>query len=487
MNITFTEEQIQGLFGSLAAEDETKDRLKEYFFKNDTYNKIHNFMPLRILVAHKGIGKSALFTISYLENIENHILSLWVKPDDISALGKVDNKDDFLELIRKWKIGLNELIVKLVMANFKMNFNDEFASSIFEKGISLIDKVTDIVKKADDLVDIDKAKKEIVKQYLKNRKLVIYIDDLDRGWNSSKESITRISALLSAVRDMSNEEKGLCFKISLRSDVYYLVRTSDESTDKIDGNVLWLNWTEHQLLVLLAKRIQSYFNNNLYEKDLIKKPQFEIANYLEPIMDLHFMGDGKWHERPIHYILLSLIRRRPRDLVNLCTLAARSANENGHNKINTDDWEYVFERYSQDRLQDTINEHRYELPEVERLLLGMKPSHKAKRSSEVFTFDTEKLRSKISGIMQKGKFYYANNKEAIIDDLITFLFKINFIVGRKDLPDGYIDRKYFEDNRYISNSYVDFGYDWEIHPAFRWALYPESRDIFLTLDCPSLI
>lgn len=487
MGITFTEEEIQGLFGSLAAEDENRERLKEYFFKNDTYNKIHNFLPLRILVAHKGIGKSAIFRVSYLENIEKNVLSLWVKPDDIAELGKTEESDDFLQLIRKWKFGLNKLIVELVMQNFMMDLSDGFASSIIEKGIGLIDKVTSIVKKAGEVVDIDATKKEMAKQYLKNKKIVIYIDDLDRGWSGSRESIKRISALLNAVRDMSNDEEGLCFKISLRSDVYYLVRTADESTDKIDGNVLWLNWTEHQLLVLLSKRVQSYLGKNLSEKELLKKPQFEIADYLNPIMEPNFMGDGKWHERRIHYILLSLIRRRPRDLVNLCTLAARSAKENGHSKINTDDWEYVFERYSQDRLQDTINEHRYELPDIERLLLGMKPSHRAKRSSEVFIYDNERLISKISGIMQGGKFYYSNGREATVQDLIAFLYKINFIVGRKDMPDGYIDRKYFEDNRYISNQYVDFGYEWEVHPAFRWALYPESQDIFASLDYPSLI
>lgn len=487
MKIKFTEEEIQGLFGSLAAEDEVKDRLKEYFFKNDTYSKIHNFMPLRILVAHKGIGKSAIFRISYLENCENNILSLWVRPDDIAELGKADEKDDFLQLIRRWKSGLEKLIIELVMKNFKVEIEDEFVENIVKKSVTLIDKITSVVKKVDDIVDKEKIREEVAKQYLSKNRIVIYIDDLDRGWSGSKNSITRISTLLNAVRDMSNESDGLCFRISLRSDVYYLVRTSDESTDKIDGNVLWLNWTEHQLLVLLAKRVQSFLGDDFSEKSLLRKPQFEIAGLLDPIMEHNFMGDGKWRERPIHYIILSLIRRRPRDLVNLCTLAARSANENGHSKIDTEDWEYVFERYSQDRLQDTINEHRYELPDVERLLLGMKPSHKAKRTSEVFTYDNEKLKSKIAGIIQGGKFVYANGKEASTQDLIVFLYKINFIVGRKKGSDGYIDRKYFEENRYISNSFFNFGYDWEVHPAFRWALYPESRDIFKTLDCMSLV
>ncbi|GAA6505553.1 hypothetical protein K350107B32_19460 [Agathobaculum butyriciproducens] len=40
-NITFTEEQITGLFGELAAEDENIERFKSSFFKNATYEKIH--------------------------------------------------------------------------------------------------------------------------------------------------------------------------------------------------------------------------------------------------------------------------------------------------------------------------------------------------------------------------------------------------------------------------------------------------------------
>jgi hypothetical protein len=444
-------------------------------------------MPLRIIVAHKGIGKSAIFRISYLENCENNILSLWVRPDDIAELGKTDETDDFLQLIRKWKNGLEQLIVELVLKSFNMEFKSEFINTGIKKGVRLLDTISSIVKKVGESIDIDQTRKAVVDRYLRDKKVIIYIDDLDRGWTGTTESIKRISALLNAVRDMSNESNELCFRISLRSDVYYLVRTADESTDKIDGNVLWLSWTEHQLLVLLAKRVKSFLGEILSEKNLLKMPQFKIAEYLYPIMENNFMGEGKWHEKPIYYILLSLIRRRPRDLVNLCTLAARRANENNHRKIETEDWEDIFERYSQDRLQDTINEHRYELPEIERLLLGMKPSHKGKRTSESFLYDEEKLVSKVNGIIQSGYFYFSNGKEATVKDLIAFLYKINFIVGRKDASDGYIDRKYFEDNRYISTSYVNFGYQWEVHPAFRWALYPESRNIFEDLDLPALL
>lgn len=482
--INFSEQQIREMFGDLAAEDEKKERFSSYFIKTDIYEKIHNYLPIRILVAHKGIGKSAVFRMSYLENLSNNVLSIWVKPNDILEIANPDSINDSLELIRRWKAGLEELLVEKVISNFDVGSDNDIINKISKNGLKFTDKIGIIVKKVQDIVNVEQIKKDVAKQYLKNHKIVVYIDDLDRAWNGSKQNIYRISALLNAVRDMCNETDELCFRISLRSDVYYLVRTADESTDKIDGNVLWLKWTEHELLALLVKRVQSYFGNDISEKVLINMTQAEMSKYLDVIMADTFEGAGKWNNRPIRYIFLSLIRRRPRDLINLCTLAARNANANNRKLIITTDWEEVFEQYSSSRLQDTINEHKYELPDIERLLLGMKPSHNFKKTTKPFVYNKEHLVRKIEGIMQKGKFNFANQKECTPEELIAFMYKINFLNARKDLQDGFIDRKYFEDNKYITSNKVDFGYDWEVHPAFRWALFPEARDIFLYTDIP---
>ena len=485
--ITFSEDQISGLFGELAAEDEDIHQFKQSFFKSSTYTRIHNDRPLRILVAHKGVGKSALLRMSCEENKDQKTLVLWIRPNDIDDLCKVEENENSLSLIEKWKAGLNKRIAELVMQEFQTSFDNEYINSIVNKGMKLIDVITSIVKDIREKIDIDNSKKVVVDKYLKSHKIVIYIDDLDRAWEGTAGNIRRIAALLNAVRDLTNESSCLHFRISLRSDVYFLVRTADESTDKIEGNVIWLTWTEHELLVFLAKRVQNYLGNKLSTTILMKQPQFEIVKNLYPIMESNFMGDGKWNNKPIHYIILSLTRRRPRDLVNLCTQAAREASDRGHKKIDTDDWESVFERYSQNRLQDTVNEHRYELPEIERLLLGMRPSHNQKKLSGSYKFTEEQLLRKISGITQNQKFMFANGRTASEKELLTFMYKINFLVGRKDASDGYIDRKYFEDNKYLSTEYTEFGYDWEVHPAFRWALYPEARDVFTDIDLPSLV
>ena len=248
----------------------------------------------------------------------------------------------------------------------------------------------------------------VIQNYLNKNRIYVYIDDLDRGWSGSSEGIKRISALLNAARDLTNDNPGLCIRISLRADVYFLVRTSDESTDKIE------------ILAMLAKRIASYEGKYLSDKQLLKLPQFRVAQFYDNVFEDRFYGQGKWADVPIHKVLASMIRRRPRDLVKLCTLAARSAYENDHEKISTDDWMDNFDYYSQERLQDTVNEYRSELPDIERLLLGMKPSNREKHTSEEFIYTSEELIHKIQGICERGAFEFAQERKASPQELAAF-------------------------------------------------------------------
>lgn len=473
----FTEENISRLFGHEAAEDEEFERLQSYYIKNNTHKKLTADLPLRILVGHKGVGKSAIFTIARHEDEKENRLSVLIKPDDISKIGQ--NNSDFSQMIRDWKDGLLCIIATKVFENLNIDIEDNTLNNLLRKGTKILNLIKDTLVSKTKEISLNGINKSIIEQFLKNNRIIVYIDDLDRGWQSKKDDIQRISALLNAVRDLSNDNKGLQFRISLRTDVYYLVRTSDESTDKIEGSVVWHKWINHEILILLVKRIETFFDRDINVDSLRNADQIRIANYLDSIFEKRFMDYGKWSNAPIHRVLMSLIRNRPRDLVKLCTLAAKIAYENGSNKIKTEHLKAIFPEYSQGRIQDTINEYKSELPEIERLLLNMKPSQKEVKDHIGYIYDTNRLKRKIRNIQEQGKFTYTNGKTATDSDLIQFLYKINFITARKKLEDGTIERKYFEENRYISSPNVDFGFDWEIHPAFRWALSPNENDQLL--------
>lgn len=467
----FDDETIQKLFGNEAAEDEDVKRLKEYYFKNEAYERITVDLPIRILVGHKGIGKSALFKVAMLDDHEKHRISLFIKPDEVADLGR--NTEGFLELIRSWRIGLYKIIMKKTLQELRIKLPQEDLSN-FGTEYDLVEEVIEIVEQHLNKGIIRESKVKIAESFLENRKINIYIDDLDRGWLGGRKDIIRLSALLNATRDLCNENNGLQFKISMRSDVYFLVRTSDESTDKIQGSVVWYSWTNNEILVMLIKRIETFFGREVDEKKLMQQEQRHIAKlYLNPILEPRFTGRGKWEDVPIYKVLMSLVRKRPRDLVKLLTLAARKAYQDKSTVIRTKHFQEIFDEYSQDRVQDTINEYRSELPNIERLIFGMKPSKRTRRTADSYVFSTSDLMLKINNILEQGDFKFTNKKKASAKDLAQFLYKINFLTARKELETGEISRRYFEENRYLSSSFVDFGYNWEIHMAYRWALQPD--------------
>lgn len=65
------------------------------------------------------------------------------------------------------------------------------------------------------------------------------------------------------------------------------------------------------------------------------------------------------------------------------------------------------------------------------------------------------------------------SKEVTPQSLAAFLYKINFITARKSTGSEIL-RVYYDENQYIYNDFTDFGYSYEIHPAYRWALQPSS-------------
>ena len=490
----FTDENVSELFGKEAAEDEELDRLKAYYIKGKTHERVTSNLPLRILVGHKGIGKSAIFTIARHEDQEVHRVSLLIRPDDISSIGKESN--DFDQMIRDWKHGLVSIITdkicETIHYKLPVNENNKVDGSLFTQFLPFVKSFC--VRKLEE-AGIDNVDKLIVDNFIRTNRVIVYIDDLDRGWEGKDTDIRRISALLNAVRDLSNDNKGLQFRISLRTDVYYLVRTSDESTDKIGDAVIWHSWSNHEILLLLIKRIESFFNRPFNVDTYRNVQQRSLAHFLNPVFEQTFTDRGKWEHKPMYIILMSLIRKRPRDLVKLCNAAAKCAYDNNKTKIDTECLKSIFVNYSQDRIQDTVNEYRSELKDIERLLLNMKPSAQEKKKrdrksllndrkgSSGYIYSTSELKLKLNDIIQRGNFIFRNGKKADANSLLHFLYKINFITARKEREDGFIDRKYFEENKYLTSNTADFGYDWEVHPAFRWALNPLTVDeIYMTLQ-----
>ena len=472
---TFDDATIERLFGAEDAENENDNRFKEYFYYNRTYDNLVADLPIRLLVGHKGIGKSALLRRAYLDNVENADLAVWIRPNDLTSHISNSETSDFNQLIEKWKLGLLSAVFEKALARIGQDAdNSNTKKNLAKSGVrSAIDIIVQLARTELPGVS-DAVTKSAVSKFMTNRRIYVYIDDIDRGWDASSNSIKNISALLNGLRDLAGTDDRLMFRMGLRTDVYFLVRTSDESTDKIERNVLWLEWTNHEILHVIAKRIETFFDSDYDERKIQKLNQTDISNnVLSKIITPSFQGLGHWSNRPIHNVLLSLTRKRPRDLVKLLHGAARKAYLHNNPIITSGNLESTFESYSSERLQDIINEFRSELPNIEELVFGMRPTKKERRTAESYLYTTDQLIVKMKDIIGHSTLHYTNGRRVTPKSLIQFLYKIDFITARRDTSDG-IDRKYFDQNKFLANEVVDFGYNWEVHPAYRWALQPQS-------------
>ncbi|MBW4027269.1 MAG: hypothetical protein HIU93_07665 [Acidobacteria bacterium] len=468
---SFDDPTIQALFGHEAAEQEDLDRLRQYYFKGPTYKRMIADMPLRILVGQKGIGKSALLTVARAEDQENGEAVLFLRPEDVEGIG--DGEGDFVKLVSEWKRGLSAVIQDLAFQS--MGLAIDKSSRAIEVAGQILSLIKDTAKPfLDKQIDRTPIQRSIAERFLQANRVTVYVDDLDRGWEGKRGDIRRLSAFLIAIKDLSARDSGIRFRVAIRSDVFYAVRKSEPDTDKLESSLIWQSWSNHEILLVLVKRILTFFDEPFLEADLKALKQFQLANYLDRVMTKTYLGQGKWRQLPIHRFLMTMVRQRPRDLVKLCSSAARRAEERGGSMmLLTNDFADVLENYSAERIQDALNEHRLELPDIERLLLGMKPNNRTARTSQSYTFKTDALLTKLQNLISQGTFKFATGQFATSRDLADFLYKIDFVIARKTQADG-IDRKYFEHSRYLSSTFVDFGYDWEIHPAYRWALQPGS-------------
>ncbi len=472
--IQFDDFTIREIFGTDTAEDEDPERLKAYFFRNRSYQNLKSQLPLRILVGHKGIGKSALLRMSYLEDTENGELSLWLQPNDLVI--RSTTKQSMLEKIESYKDVINRLIYQKSLDHFEIVASDRDRLGLQTSAKRVINALAEKVADAAGL-DVGAEQQRLRKAFQSTRIVRVYIDDIDRGWSASPDDIQNISALVNASRDLTNESGStLQIRIGLRSDAYYLYRTSDESTDKIESNVIRLSWSRHDVLVVAALRVARYFGKRIDLESFEKQSQKEIARELYPVIEERFtVGRGHWAGAPTSVVLMSLNRNRPRDLVKLLTEAAKEAYKNGHGRISATDLENVFSNYSHGRITDLCLEFKSELPEIEKLLYNMAPTTKQMRDKEKrWRYTNDELIKKLRNIMSSHTFHFRGGFSTTPKKLAEFLYKIDFLIARNENENGQVEWTHFDQNRMLQSQFVDFGYKWEVHPAYRWALQPKG-------------
>lgn len=494
------------LFGHEDATQEDPNRLSNYFFRREDFETVHSSLPFCIVVGRKGTGKSSLLRYSDWCNhnlgTSEKRLSIWLRPDDITEMYKeINTQTSLRESVVLWKKGIARYVASQIASALKFESEDEKGKVLqwaYETGYAAKDFITAIAERfsgkltspigdlkfegKNDSTNTNIGEHHILQRTLKDT-LFLYMDDLDLGWIPNQDNAQRLKALILALGNMTSDIQNFHARIALRTDVYDYINSTEEFFDKYETSVVWCRWENADILKVLIKRIASYLEREVSDKDLNSMTQSSLVEkYFPPLIKTYFMDTNIWNGKTTHRVLMSLVRGIPRDMVKLLSSAAQKAYEDKRNIIEPQDICDILDEYSRTRLKDISREFDSELPCVCELLQNMGPSRDEKRTkkNKSYLYPTSDLLKKIKHAVEHigiVRFTWSSAPAQPLE-LAHFLYKIGFITARRDYPSK-IDRTYYDVSpSLLTRASGDKGYSWEIHPAYRAALYTyDSNDI----------
>ena len=98
--------------------------------------------------------------------------------------------------------------------------------------------------------------------------------------------------MITTARELNRQNPTLRFRIALRTDLYAVLR-GDPSSDKYETQVIPLTWSNHDVFLLLVKRLAIYQGTKFDDSKFENLTQKNLVGRLDPILDRTFYGSGK--------------------------------------------------------------------------------------------------------------------------------------------------------------------------------------------------
>jgi hypothetical protein len=474
------------LFGNDAGEDELPDVLNSYFVDQFAFkNFLSRTNTFQVARSRKGMGKSALLSkLAFeLKSATDNPIVIKVTGADLLAIATPANGLGFLALQTYW--------IRVICARINYELGTQLGFAFTETDMALVEsseiagfKERNIIGSLIQRIKSSKIPIEIqLKEYNNHEQLLkraleahsqrsvwLLVDDIDSTYVDSPDLQALTSTFFSACRALARDVKGLYIRASVRTDVWSSLR-KNEDLDKCEQYVTDISWSASDLKIILSKKIFSYHERNSLSH--LSKLGVDYRTDADRVLEFAFTRRMNWSGgsvppfRPI-YILSA---GRPRWMSQLCRLSGIEAAKRKKTSIGLAEIRNVLKTYSRFRLSDIYKEHSHQYIELEKL---------------IETFSNSPSRYSTSELLRQLAVNYVNKIGAknipILDgfpysypmQLAHFLYKIGFIVGRKEHKgdSGNADFVRFEERPELltDSRNSDDGLLWEVHPSYRDAL-----------------
>ena len=354
---------------------EKDPNLLEYFVLPTAVKRLGEFNKT-LIVGRKGSGKSALLKKlrAHFSNRKNTLI-IDIQPSfhamkNILAEKTLVNR--FAEEIFFQYAWQKYLLYKAIVEFGNLSYGKyikgsyEFARNIAKKdqltSLDFVETIADIFSrlklktgKLGDLgltLERDLKISSDVAQYIFHIKRIIdrgnfdilyFIDDLDLLWSNTRASNNILLGLLACANMLMSLSKNIHLFIGIREDVYKLLLSKTQHSDKY-RNVELLRWEKEELKEILEERIKFNFKGKVKHKDN------SLFYHVFPEM-IHKVDVLDW--------MVERTLGRPRELIQL----SRIYTEKNESEYPNEQVLLLAERtYSEWKLQDLCNEYMYQYP-----------------------------------------------------------------------------------------------------------------------------
>lgn len=473
-------------FGNEAGDDASNEELESYFIEQDGfYDYLKKSNRVLITTARKGVGKSAL-----LKRLSTVIRETPDKPMVINCRGSDLARDAFKltsalttpnDHIRDWMIRICALVNREIAKTIKLALTDDqitLVESAEIDGYKEKNLISCLTSRFEKLLDKLAPNKQEIKNHIEILKrnsspsIYLLIDDLDATFQNTELECLSLSTFFSACRYLTQDVTGINFRITMRSDVWPTIRRYDESLDKLEQYVTEINWSADEFRSLLAKRIESQYQDNGLSTPI--QDELESSEgHEERLLNLLFVPKVDWGKKKVHSykVIHTLSYERPRWAIQLCKLAQKSAIKRRNSLISKEDIDDIWGDYGAKRIADLVAEHKHQCKQIEELITAFRGADRLFSRDELLVFITNRILNHVTP--------YIDSKKATTQlEVANFLYRIGFLVGRSDETSGDYEHYTFREMPDLLSSRTDndFNMRWEIHPCYRQALDIKKRN-----------
>ncbi len=369
-------------FGAPAAERDIAKGLKEYFVESEAFRRVYSREKF-IILGNRGTGKSAIFKIIAERERPAGALVIELSPEDYSyeILSSVMAQEHSGAWAKQgayaaaWKYLIYVLVMKGLVErgpSLKKGASAQIYSYLRDnhKGFqgNPIAVLISYLKRMEGMkigaYEASLKSKELIKLYkleeihhllpalielCVRQKVLILIDELDRGWDASEDAKAFVAGLFQAVISINELTPNLRVLISLRMELYDSIPSLYEDAQKYRDVMEIISWDETSLLQLVAKRIRH------------TAPMLSSKNDTESWNSV-FSETLDYRQTKSFNYLVDRTLYRPREIIQFCTDALEESRKAQTWPIDYPVISRAELQYGEERTKDIVAEYRFQYP-----------------------------------------------------------------------------------------------------------------------------